>query len=116
MDGFSSLGCRQWSKAPDSQLFKGWIAIAIGHFGKYRNTLCLSPQITQKHCFCFLLGPLLFPRETGSNAWAKIGGGGGQTMSIMVFWGVAYWINHYLLDNSVDFDNSYLQASDLSVG
>ena len=37
-------------------------------------------------------------------------------MSIMVFWGVAYWINHYLLDNSVDFDNSYLQASDLSVG
>ena len=77
MDGFSSLGCRQWSKAPDSQLIKGWIAIAIGHFGKYRNTLCLSPQITQKHYFYFLLGPLLFPRETGSNAWAKIGGGGG---------------------------------------
>ena len=34
----------------------------IDHFGKYHNTLCLSPQILQKHCFCFLLGPLLVPR------------------------------------------------------
>ena len=25
---------------------------------KYHNTLCLSPQILHKHCFCFLLGPL----------------------------------------------------------
>ena len=31
---------------------------SIGHFGKYHNTLCLSPQILHKHCFCFLLGPL----------------------------------------------------------
>ena len=30
----------------------------IGRFGKYHNTLCLSPQILHKHCFCFLLGPL----------------------------------------------------------
>ena len=30
----------------------------IGQFGKYYNTLCLSPQILHKHCFCFLLGPL----------------------------------------------------------
>ena len=28
----------------------------IGHFGKYHNALCLSPQILRKHCFCFLLG------------------------------------------------------------
>ena len=23
----------------------------IGHFGRYHNTLCLSPQILHKHCF-----------------------------------------------------------------
>ena len=44
----------------------------IGHFGKYHNTLCLSPKYT--HCFCFLLGPLKVPRETGNNAYAKFGG------------------------------------------
>ena len=47
---------------------------AIGHFGKYHNTLCLSPQILCKNCFCFLLGPLQVPRETGNNAYAKFGG------------------------------------------
>ena len=31
---------------------------AIGQFGKYHNTLSLSPQSLHKHCFCFLLGPL----------------------------------------------------------
>ena len=25
---------------------------AIAHFGKYHNTLCLSPQILHEHCFC----------------------------------------------------------------
>ena len=28
----------------------------IGHFPKYHDTLCLSPQILHKHCFQFLLG------------------------------------------------------------
>ena len=46
----------------------------IGHFGKYHNTLCLSPQILLKHCFCFLLGSLKVSRETGSNALCKIWG------------------------------------------
>ena len=46
----------------------------IGHFGKYHNTLCLYPQILHKHCFCFLLGPLQVPGETGNNAYGKFGG------------------------------------------
>ena len=45
-----------------------------GHSGKYHNTLCLSPEILHKHCFCFLLGPLEVPRETGNNAYAKFWG------------------------------------------
>ena len=28
---------------------------SIGHFGKYHNTLCLSPQILHEYCFQFLL-------------------------------------------------------------
>ena len=47
---------------------------SIGHFGKYHNTLCLSPQSLHKHCFCFLLGPLYVPRGTGNNAYVKFGG------------------------------------------
>ena len=27
--------------------------LAVDHFGKYHNTLCLSPQTLHKHCFCF---------------------------------------------------------------
>jgi len=46
---------------------------SIGHFSKYFNTLCFSTQILHNHCFCFLLGPLQFPRETGNNAHAKFG-------------------------------------------
>ena len=46
----------------------------IGQFRKYHNTLSLSPQILHKHCFCFLLGPLYVPRETGNNAYAKFRG------------------------------------------
>ena len=37
--------------------------IWIGHFEKYHNTLCLSPQILHKHCFQFLLGLTMVPRE-----------------------------------------------------
>ena len=58
----------------------------IGHFGKYHNTLCLSPQILHKHCFQFLLGLTTVPREN-NNAYAKFGG---QKKSIMVFSEVAY--------------------------
>ena len=63
----------------------------IGHFGKYHNTLCLSPQSLHKHCFCFLLGPLYVPRGTGNNAYVKFGG---QTKNIMVFSEVAYYVEY----------------------
>ena len=46
----------------------------IGHFGKYHNILCLSPQILHKHCFQFLLGLTIVPREYKNNAYAKFGG------------------------------------------
>ena len=46
----------------------------IGHFGKYQNTLCFSPQILHKHCFQFLLGLSMTPRENKKNAYAKFWG------------------------------------------
>ena len=46
------------------------LKLPIGHFGKYHNTLCLSPQILHKHCFQFLLG---LTRENKNNAYAKFG-------------------------------------------
>ena len=46
----------------------------IGHFEKYHNTLCLSPQILHKHCFQFLLGITMVPRENKNNAYEKFGG------------------------------------------
>ena len=45
----------------------------IGHSGKYHNTLCLSPQILHKHCFQFLLGLTMVPRENKNYAYAKFG-------------------------------------------
>ena len=47
--------------------------ITIGHFGKYQNTPFLSPQILHKHCFQFLLGLTMVPRENQNNAYAKFG-------------------------------------------
>ena len=46
----------------------------ISHFPKYRNTLCLSPQILHNYCFQFLLGLAVVPRENKDNAYAKFGG------------------------------------------
>ena len=43
--------------------------VYIGHFGKYYNTLCLSPQILHKHC--------LFSFSWDLQIW--VGGGGGGT-------------------------------------
>ena len=48
--------------------------LAIGHFGKYHNTLCLSPQILHKHCLKFLLGLTVVRIENKNNAYAKFGG------------------------------------------
>ena len=46
----------------------------IGQFGRYHNTLCLSPHILHKHCFQFLLGLIMVPRENKNNTYAKFGG------------------------------------------
>ena len=47
------------------------VSCAIGHFQKYHNTLCLSSKILHKHCFHFLLGLTLVPRENENNAYAN---------------------------------------------
>ena len=70
------------------QYFSNWFLVnPIGHFGKYHNNLCLSLQILHKHCFQFLLGLTMVPRENKNNAHAKFGG---TKKSIMVFSEVAY--------------------------
>jgi len=50
----------------------------IGHFGKYHNALCLSPQILHKHCFQFLLGIRIIIRENKNNVYADFGGADGE--------------------------------------
>ena len=52
-----------------SVFFSPNMAQSIGHFGKYHNTLCLY-----KHCFQFLLGLTMVPRENRNNAKAKFWG------------------------------------------
>ena len=59
----------------------------IAHFGKYHNALSVSPQILHKHCFQFLLGLTMVPRENKNNGYAKFGG---QRTSIMVYSEVGY--------------------------
>ena len=41
------------------------------------------PKILQKHCFQFLLGMIINPREIENNAYVFWGGAGGQTKCIM---------------------------------
>ena len=47
------------------------IIVSIGHFGKYHNTLCLSPQILHQHCFQFLLGITMVLGGIKNNAYSK---------------------------------------------
>ena len=69
----------------DGFFFNFW-SIPIGHFGKYHNTLYLSPQILHKHCFQFFLGLTMVPREKKTMLKRNLGG---QVKSIMVFSEVA---------------------------
>ena len=50
------------------------LSFLIGYFGKYHNTLCLSLQILHKHCFQFLWGFTMVPRENKNNAYVKFWG------------------------------------------
>ena len=64
-----------WPKCTNSRWNSCFRAkFSIGHFGKYHNILCLSPQILHKHCFQFLLGHTMVPRENKNNAYANFGG------------------------------------------
>ena len=74
----------------------------IGHSRKYHNTLCLSPQILHKHCFQFLLGLIMAPRENKNNAYAYPYLGG-QTKNIMVFSGVANTVDSIHIVSLNDF-------------
>ena len=47
--------------------------VPIAKNGKCHNTLCLSTQILKKHCFQFLLGLTVVPRENKNNAYSKFG-------------------------------------------
>ena len=75
---------------------------AIGHFGKYHNTLCLSPQILHKYCqFLFSIGTIVSPKRNWKQfqssfswdlQWSQektktmlVRNLGGQPKSIMVF-------------------------------
>ena len=55
-------------------LIDGQVTKRMGHVRKYRNTLCLSPQILHKHCIQFLFGLTMVQRENKNNAYAKFGG------------------------------------------
>ena len=58
----------------------------------YHNALCLSPQILHTHCFQFLLGIKMAPRETENNAYAKFWGDKQTALwHVMVFSGVVNW-------------------------
>ena len=59
---------------------------SIGHFGKYHNTLCLSPQILHTLCFQFLLGLTMVPRENKNNASVKFGGTNKEYYGIFPKW------------------------------
>ena len=46
---------------------------SIGIFGKYHNSLCLSPQILHEHCFQFLLGLTMVPKENKTMLMQNLG-------------------------------------------
>ena len=62
--------------------------IFIGHFREiyHNNIFVLQPKAFHNHCFQFLLGLRIVPRETENNGYAKRrkrGGGGGGTKRLL---------------------------------
>jgi len=66
-----------------------WKSYSIGLFRKYHNTLCLAPQILHKHCFQFLLGLSMVPRENKNNAYARFGGTNKEYCCIFPKWPIS---------------------------
>ena len=75
----------------------------IGHFAKYHDTLCLSPQILHKHCFQFLLGLTLVPRENKDSAYAKFGGTNKEYYDNVPRWPIVFFFCFHL--NKLDGDS-----------
>ena len=68
-----SLACR-YVLSKLTELSSIIVVYPIGHSEKYHNTICLSPQILHKHCYQFLLGLTMVPRENKNNAYVKLWG------------------------------------------
>ena len=64
------------------------------------------PKKLHKHCFQFLLGVKMAPRETEDNAYAKFGGGKQRTLwYVIVFLAMEWTISHtnFVTSSSVAF-------------
>ena len=73
--------------------FLNWIrrTIFLGHFQKYHNTLFVPPKIFYQHCFHFLLGLTMLPRENKSSAkfWRD------KQRILWVFWKWPITVDYY---------------------
>ena len=67
----------------------------MGHFGKYHDTLCLTPPNFAIALFLFSLGTIISPKGNWKQYLCKIWGR--QTKNIMVFSEVAYLVFLMLL-------------------
>ena len=56
----------------------------------YHNSLCLSPQTLHKHCFQFLLGPVLTPKRNWGRCLRKSLGWQTKSSIRMVCYGI-FW-------------------------
>ena len=72
-----------------SSLYTELLALfSIHYFHIDHNASCLPPpppsppQILHNHCFQFLLGITVVPREIQENGYAKFGGGGGWVNNV----------------------------------
>ena len=50
---------------------ENFVKKVIHHFHIDHNGPCLPPKILRSHCFQFLLGITVIPRETKDNGYAK---------------------------------------------
>ena len=66
--------------------FHKWQYMLIHYFHIGHNAPCLPPKIWHNHCFRFLLGITVVPREIQDNGYANFFfGGGGYTRYIMAY-------------------------------